>query len=385
MNHWISKLERDLQNRHADHLLRTLTPASADGPTITVNNRTLINLAGNDYLALAQHPALKRAATEAINRDGVGSGASRLVSGTRPEHAALEQRFAKFKHAQSALLFPTGYMANLAVLTTLAGKGDLICCDKLNHASLIDAAHASGAQVRFYPHGNTDKLARLLARHTEGHRFIVSDSVFSMDGDTADLQALCNLAAEHSAITIIDEAHGTGVLGATGSGLCELQNVADRVDVVISTASKALGSLGGIVTAKKVVIDTLINGARSFIYTTAAPPPQVAAIGAALDVIAAEPQRRARLAELSRRVREALNIDGITPIIPVIVGDASAALKLADHLADQGFYAPAIRPPTVAPGSSRVRLTLRADLEVADVDRLINVLHHAPTAPPDTT
>lgn len=377
MNNWLRQLQDDLQSRRAAHLLRALSPATPDGPRITVGGRTLVNLAGNDYLGLAQHPHLKQAAITATEAHGTGSGASRLVSGTSPDHAALEARFARFKHAQSALLFPTGYMANLAVLTTLAREGDLVCVDKLNHASLLDAAHASGATVRVYPHGDCNKLQRLLSRHAggvDGRKFIVTDSVFSMDGDVADLPALCNLAEQYDAVTVIDEAHGTGVLGDSGAGLCELQGVTDRVDVVVSTASKALGGLGGIVTAQKVVIDTLINHARSFIYTTAAPPAQVAAIGAALDVIENEPQRRRRLHNLSRRVREALKLPGQTPVIPVIVGPPEAAVALSQRLHDAGFYAPAIRPPTVAPGSSRVRLSLRADLEDGDVDRLLNVL-----------
>ncbi len=375
MDPWLAELSDDLHHRRGDDLLRSLTEVDTLGRTIRIDNRELINLAGNDYLALARHPHLIDAVTRAAHDHGVGAGASRLITGTTPLHAKVEQRFAAFKHAQAAIICPTGYMANLAAVTALARPGDCICTDKLNHASLIDAARASGATVRVYPHKQHDKLARLLARHHDApRRLIVTDSVFSMDGDCADLSLLCDLADEHDAVLIVDEAHGTGVLGATGAGLCEQQGVVDRVDVVISTASKALGGLGGIVTAKQIVIDTLINHARSLIYTTAAPPTQVAAIGAALDIIRDEPQRRVRLQAMVAKVGHELGIEATTPIIPIVVGEPAAAIDLSQRLRDAGFHAPAIRPPTVAPGSSRVRITLRCDLEDADIDRLINVL-----------
>lgn len=359
-----------LHKRRDDQLLRTLRAAERNGPLIQVDGRELVNLASNDYLGLSQHPRIKEAAIRALETHGVGAGASRLISGHLPLHERVEVRFAQFKHAEAALLFPTGYMANLAAVTALAGENDLVCIDKLNHASLIDAARLSGANVRTFPHLNYDKLTRLLDQHGDRRRrFILTDSVFSMDGDTADLPTLCDIAERLDAILIVDEAHATGVLGESGAGLGELQNVAGRVDVVISTASKALGALGGIVTARQEVIDTLINHARPFIYTTGAMPAQAAAIDAAMDVIRDEPQRRRRVLELAQRVS-----DAPTPIIPIIVGESDAALALSDHLREQGFYAPAIRPPTVAPGAARVRLSLRADLEDAHVEQLIGAL-----------
>lgn len=357
----------------------------------------MVNLAGNDYLALADHPHLKEAATTAIEKYGAGSGASRLVTGHLPLHEQVEKRCARFKHAEAALLTPTGFMANLAVLTTLAGEGDLICMDKLNHASLIDAARASGAAVRVFGHRNYDKLDRLLARFAAHggelqedasrapRAFIVTDSVFSMDGDVADLPVICDLADRRNAIVVVDEAHATGVLGETGSGLCERQGVSERVDVVISTASKALGGLGGIVTARQVVIDTLVNHARSFIYTTAAAPAQVAALDAALDIVRDEPARRQHVLNLAARLRAALAAavlptaksgdDVATPIIPIIVGAPEAALALGAHLGEHGYHAPAIRPPTVPPGAARVRICLRADLDVEDVDNLARLVN----------
>jgi 7-keto-8-aminopelargonate synthetase-like enzyme len=426
MPRWIDELRGDLNRLEEAHLLRRLVVVDrADAPEppgrlIRREGRTLVNFASNDYLGLSDHPKLKQAAIDATARMGTGAGASRLVTGHLSVHADVETRFARFKHAQAALLCPTGYLANLAVLTTLAAPGDLICLDKLCHASLIDAARASGATVRIYPHLNTTKLERLLERdgrpavRTElvqfedretgpvplaappvartPRRFIVTDSVFSMDGDAADLPALCELAARHDAILIVDEAHGTGVLGQTGAGLCEAQGVSDRVDIVISTASKALGGLGGIITARQVVIDSLINHARSFIYTTAVPAAQAATIIAALEVVRDEPWRRRRVLELAQRVRRMLgnakpdtHRDGgadavaagllTTPIIPLITGSPESALALSAHLADQGIHAPAIRPPTVAPSAARVRLSLRADMTDDDIEHLRRALN----------
>lgn len=368
--------------------LRHLRVGTPQGRFIEVDGRRLLNLASNDYLGLSQHPKLIEAAIEATQKHGVGAGASRLLSGTQRVHDELEERFAAFKHAEAALILPTGYTANLAVLTTLAKAGDLIVMDKLVHASLIDAARASAAEVRTFPHLDLDRAEQVLQRHTGGRRFIVTDSIFSMDGDCADLPALCDLADRSDASLILDEAHGTGVLGNDGSGLAEAQGVGERVyasgagGLVISTASKALGGLGGLITANRPVIDLLINKARPFIYSTAMPPAHAATIMAALKMIHDEPQRRhgliARTRHLLGRLSElgwAVPLrDYATPIIPLIVGNEQAALDLADRLKEHGFFAPAIRPPTVAPGSSRVRLSLRSDLTHKDIDRVTNAI-----------
>lgn len=377
------ELEAQLAKLAARSLRRRLRPLPSVGKWAERDGRRLLNLASNDYLGLADHPALKAAAIAAIERFGTGAAASRLVTGHLDPHAEAERRFAALKHAPAALLLPTGYMANLAAITALAGPGDRILLDKLCHASLIDAARLSGAEVRVFPHLNLEKLERLLARpHPGGRTLIVTDSVFSMDGDAADLPRLCDLGERYGAILVVDEAHATGVLGDTGAGLAELQGVTGRVHVTISTASKALGGLGGIVTGSQAVIDTLVNRARPFIYTTAVPPAQAAALMAALDVVRDEPQRRQRLATLCADVRRRLAESGWTlpptavptPILPLIVGDADRALALAAHLESQGILAVAIRPPTVPPGSARVRLSLRCDLEDADVERLLAAL-----------
>ena len=395
MDDWLSQLGRDLQQRESQGLLRSLTTLEPQGCIVTRDGLPLVNLAGNDYLALSSHPHVRQAAIDAIEQYGVGAGASRLVSGHQPTHQNLEQRFAAFKHAEAALLCPTGYMANLAVVTALAARGDTIYLDKLCHASLIDAARGAQATMRTYPHLDVQRLEQLLARPLRdasagdrpARRIIITDSVFSMDGDTADLPALCGLADRYDAILIVDEAHGTGVLGPGGRGLAQSQGVVGRVDVTISTASKALGSLGGLITARRVVIGTIINHARSFIYTTAALPAQAAAINAALDIIEAEPQRRHRLAKLACQIRQAIrqcdrdnsadNHHPPTPIIPIICGRPAAAQHLSDQLAQAGFFAPAIRPPTVPPNTSRVRISLRCDLSDGDMNKLIDVLRCA--------
>lgn len=395
MDGWLQELGQDLADLEAVGLRRHLVPTDGCGRLVRRGGRALVNLCGNDYLALAGHPQLRRAAIDAIAAEGTGAGASRLIGGHTSRHGAVESRFARLKHAEAALLCPTGYMANLAALGALAGRDDAIFLDHLNHASLIDAARATRATVRTYRHRDLLRLRSLLAgaRSAPGRRpthrargrrcFIVTDSVFSMDGDCADLPALCDLADAFDAILIVDEAHATGVLGPTGAGLAELQQVAERVDVVVSTASKALGGLGGVVTARRCVIDTIVNRARSFIYTTGVPPGQAAVLDAAMDVLASEPGRRRRLAELAVALRSRLADIGMAapstgvpevPIIPVVVGTTASALQLAAHLERAGLFVAAIRPPTVARGTARLRISLRADLLDADLDRLVLAL-----------
>jgi 8-amino-7-oxononanoate synthase len=381
-------LAAELEGRRRQSLDRQLRPLPSVGKWIDVGGRRLLNLAGNDYLGLARHPRLVAAAQRALETHGTGSGASRLVAGSLDLHAKVEADFARFKHAEAALLFPTGYMANLGVLQALAqSSDDLIVQNKLNHASLIDAARRTSARVRTYPHRNLQKLERLLADHHQAadpaaRRLVVSDSVFSMDGDTADLPQLCDICERHDAVLVVDEAHATGLLGSSGSGLVEASGMVGRVPVTISTASKALGGLGGVVSGSRPLIDTLINLARTLIYTTASPPAQVAAIGAAVEVVRTEPQRRQRLATLGHRLAEALTQRGwphlvrsiATPIVPLHVGTAEAALSLERRLNDRGLLAVAIRPPTVPPGTARVRLSLRADLSDAELQQIIEAV-----------
>ncbi len=377
-----------------DPAQRSSDPEIADsqalaGPWVLRSGKRLLNAASNDYLGLSLHPRLAQAVSASALREGVGSGASRLVCGHQSAHHALEQKFARFKHAQAALVCPTGASANAAVLGTLPQLGDVVFHDRLNHASLFDATRLGPATLRTFAHRDVAALARKLDRWQrnkapQAYAFVVTDSVFSMDGDHADLPALLACCDRYHATLIVDEAHATGILGPTGAGLAEAQNVADAVPISIATASKALGSLGGIISASHRVIDHLINHARAFIYTTAVPPPQIAGIDAALDVIRDEPERRDRLHRIIHDVREALAdlalLDAVpahgfaSPILPLITGSADAALRLAAGLCDQGVLGVAIRPPTVPPGRARVRLTLRADMTNRDVSLLINAV-----------
>ncbi len=391
MKRWQQNLSTKLKSLQKDNLLRQLKVLSLQGKYIKHQDKIFLNLASNDYLALSEHPSLKQAAIDAIQSHGVGSGASKLVTGHTHLHAETEQKIAQFKHAQAALLLPTGYTANLAAITTLSNKNDLICQDKLNHASLIDATQSSKATVRTYPHNTTEKLEKILSKHANSsttqnnNRIIVTDTIFSMDGDAPDLIALTKLAEKYDAIMIIDEAHATGILGPNGSGLAEHFQLHDKIDITISTASKALGSLGGIITADQTTIDYLTNSARQLIYTTSIPPSQAAAISAAIDVIHHEPQRREHLLAISKQTKDAIQSLGFqtistphwlpaTPIIPILCKTAEQALNLSSHLYKHNIFAPAIRPPTVAPNASRVRITLRSDITQENIDQLILAL-----------
>lgn len=333
----------------------------------------------------------------------MGAGSSRLVDGTTELHERVEARFATFKGAASARIFPTGYSANLAALTALPSPGDLILQDKLNHASLVDAGRLASARrvgrpvtMRAFPHRDAARAGDIGARHLQRDPdaivWLTTDSVFSMDGDLADLGQLAALRASLNklardrggvggACLIVDEAHATGVLGECGAGVDELAG--HVADIAISTAGKALGSLGGVITGPREVVEAIDNFARPFIYSTAVPPTQLACIDAALDVLRDEPGRRRRLQEIIESVRTRLREQGWpvadaatdpTPIVPLITGDVEAAQSLARRLRERGLHAPAIRPPTVARGAARVRLSLHAGLTDGEIDRLLDAL-----------
>ena len=397
---WIQSLRAELDERRAGHLLRELRQVeSPQGPTLVIEGHEYVQFCTNNYLGLATDPEVIEASREATGRFGAGSGASRLVAGSMALHHQLETALAHFKHAEAALVFPTGFMANLAVLTTFAGEDDLIVSDKLNHASLLDAAKFSGAYHRTFPHRKYERAAELLekqevrskkqdekgkdqesGRKSAGRRFLVTDSFFSMDGDLADLPAACAVAASHDALVIVDEAHGTGVLGPRGAGVAELQGVEGRVTLSIGTLSKALGSLGGFVTGPREAIEMLVNAARSFIYTTALPPGCSAAALAALKIVEREPARRQRVMSLAQRVKtelEALGFDcgnSASPVIPVILGEAETAVAAAMFLRQRGIYVPAIRPPTVPPKSARLRISLMTTHTDSQVSQLIDAM-----------
>jgi 8-amino-7-oxononanoate synthase len=345
----------------------------------------LVSFASNDYLGLASHPAVLTAAAEAAIREGFGAGAARLVTGDLPAHRALERDLAIYLGRPSALLFPTGYQANIGVLGALAGPADLIASDALNHASLIDGCRLSRATVAIYAHADADAALAALARPGAfRRRFLITESLFSMDGDVAPLAKLAEAAKINDAVLVVDEAHALGVLGPAGAGLCAQAGV--DPDVLIGTLGKAFGSAGGFVTGSAPLRNYLLNRARTFIFTTALPPPVAAAAGAGLQ-IAAGPEgdlRRARLASNRRRLLASLEPRSILPaaspvgpIIPLILGADARALAIARLLRARGIFVPAIRPPTVPEGTARLRVTLSSEHSDAEIDAVAAALSEA--------
>ena len=358
-------LQAGLDARDRRAIRRRLRPLDGGiGPRVVIDGRSVIQLCSNDYLGLAAHPAVTRAAAEAALQYGAGAGSARLIVGTSAPHAALERDIAELKQTEAAVVLSSGYHANAGVLPILAGAEDVIFSDGLNHASLIDGCRLSRAAVRVYRHADADHLDRLL-RDADGfrHRLIVTETVFGMDGDLAPLADLVALARRHDAWIVVDEAHATGVFGRNGGGLVSQLRLTETVDVQIGTLSKALGSLGGYVAGSAALIDWVVNAARTFIYTTALPPAAVGAARAAIALLTAEPERRDRLWAHATWLREHLTRIGFrlgpsrSPILPVLVGDAEAAVRLGDALLAHGVLAPAIRPPTVPDGTARLRVT----------------------------
>ena len=342
----------------------------------------LVNFCSNDYLGLKDHPEVTRAFTAAAGKYGVGSGASHLVTGHGPEHEALEEELAAFTGREKALVFSTGYMANVGVIDALADQNAFMVSDKLNHASLIDGCRLSGAQARRYRHGDSAHAAELLKAATADTKLVVTDGVFSMDGDVAPLPELARAARESKAWLVVDDAHGLGVLGATGRGCCEhFELSADDLPVLVGTFGKAFGTFGAFVAGDADLVDYLLQKSRTYVYTTALPPAVAAATRAALRVSQRETWRREKACALARRFRRGLAGDAVsspdTTIVPVIVGEAARALELSAELERRGFLVTAIRPPTVPPGTARLRVTLSAAHEEAQVDALSNALAQA--------
>ena len=361
-------LAQELQNLAVRDLRRRLTEVEEvlPGGKVRVGGRVLLNLSSNDYLGLSQDPCLISAAQKAAARWGVGAGASRLVAGHLALHREVEDKLAVFKGTEAAVIFSTGYMANLGAIGALVGPGDTVFCDRLNHASIYDGIKLAGANLARFPHGDLGRLENLLQKAGPGRRLIVTDTVFSVDGDLAPLKDLVDLKERHGAVLMVDEAHATGVLGPKGAGLAEELVLTPRVEVHMGTFSKALGSLGGYVAGDRRLIDYLHNRARSFIYSTALPPPVLGAIGAALDLVSQEPERRQYLLEEAKIFRETLAQAGFdllgseTQIVPVLVGENARTLEVAARLRERGLMAVAFRPPTVTPGRARVRFSLSA-------------------------
>ncbi len=374
-----------LQKLQDQHLLRQLrTIASATGPTVTLDGQTVILLSSNNYLGLATHPAVVEAAVEATRHYGAGSGASRLVCGSLTPHEELETALARFKGTEAALTFAAGYLANISALPALIGKDGLILADRLCHASLIDGCRLSGATFRIYHHRDMNHLEQLLARRSSSNpTLIVTDGIFSMDGDIAPLRDMALLAERYGAAVYVDDAHGTGILGETGRGTLEHCHVESRVPYHMGTLSKAIGSVGGYLTGSAEFIAYLVNTCRAFTYTTAPTPGSAAAATAALRIIRQEPERRARLWRNRDRLAQGLRDLGFrlasseSPILPIIVGDPDRAMNFARTLLTLGVYAPAIRPPTVPASTSRIRLTITADHTDEHIDQALAALAQA--------
>jgi len=340
----------------------------ATGPYLVVGGREYLNLASNDYLGLTRHPRVVAAALEAVQRFGTGAGASRLITGHLQIHAELEEALAGFKRTEAALVFSSGYLANLGVVTALVGPGDCVVADRLSHASLIDACRLSRATFRVYPHGDIHRLRALLARCQGAPRtMVVTEGVFSMDGDIAPIPALWALCRERGAWLLVDDAHGTGVLGDSGRGVLEHFGMSPQEGLIqVGTLSKALASLGGFVAGSATLVDYLRNKARPFLYTTTLPPASAAAAAAAIEVLRKESSWRARLWANARLWTEGLLRLGLpltsseTPIVPILLGDTARTMAVAQAMRAAGLFAPGIRPPTVPEGAARIRTTVMA-------------------------
>jgi 8-amino-7-oxononanoate synthase len=385
-------MEAELRRLRDASMLRVLTPRQMDGVELIEGERRLVNFGSNDYLGIAMDASRvgsgdgNRAGRGGAGAEGQvprgGAAASPLVCGYGSWHERLCCRLAALERTEAAVLFPTGFAACSGTITALAGAGDLILSDALNHASLIDGCRLSKAERFIYPHCDVAAVSSLLAAHRAKYRrvFLVTDAVFSMDGTRAPVVDLVRLCEQHDAVLVVDEAHATGVLGTAGGGLCEEMGVSEQVPVRIGTMSKALGGHGGFVAARRVVIDYLIQRARSLIFSTAAPPMTVAAVLDALDVVSAEPERRTRLRELGDWLRERLRGDGWrvigegTPIVPVITGTPERTLALSQRLREAGFFVPPVRPPTVPPGQGRLRISLTAAHRHQHVEALADAL-----------
>jgi len=385
------ELEQRLDAVHEQGLHRELRRVdSAQGPHLEIGGRTFINFSSNDYLGLATHPALKKAAMKAVERFGAGSGASRLICGSLAPHHELEAALAEFKGAEEALSFSAGYAAALGTICALLGKGDVVVMDKLVHACIVDAARLCGAKLRVFAHNDLNDLEDILKWADRANRqsaianrqsrtLIVTESVFSMDGDRAPLREMVELKERYGAWLMVDEAHATGILGAMGRGLAEELGVSDRIEIQMGTLGKALGASGGFICGSRALIDLLVNRARSFIFSTAPVPAAAAAASAGIHLVQSsvgEERRRLlwqRVQEIRSTLDPRLSTSG-SAIFPIIIGDEARAVALAADLRERGLFIPAIRYPTVARGQARLRLTVTAAHTADDIAQLTSAL-----------
>jgi glycine C-acetyltransferase/8-amino-7-oxononanoate synthase len=367
-------LQQRLDELESDGLRRRLR--LIDGPQgaqVTLDGRAVLLLCSNNYLGLADHPRLRHAAAEAALSLGTSAGASRLISGSMSIHAELESGLADFEGTEAALLFGSGYLANSGTIAALARRGEVVFSDELNHASIIDGCRLAGAETFVYRHTDTEHLDWGLRQAAGRAALIVTDGVFSMDGDIAPLTKLAEISRRHGCRLLVDEAHATGSIGPGGRGSVAAAGLTGEVDVIVGTLGKALGGYGAYVCGSAAMVDFLINSARPFIFSTAPPPPSVAAAQAALELLAESPNLVERLRENAAALREGLRSEGLEPIgsetqiVPLVVGEADDAMALCERLLAEGVFAQAIRPPTVPPGTCRLRLTTMATHRIADL------------------
>ena len=369
----------------AKHLTRRLLPLdSGTGPVVRLGGRDVLLFASNDYLGLAHHPEVVEAAVHATQTYGAGAGAARLISGSLPPHQQLEHALAQFKGSEAALTFGSGYLANIGAIPALIGGGGLILADRLCHASLIDGCRLSGADVRIYRHNDMAHLSTLLGKRRQGRRtLIVTDGVFSMDGDLAPLPELATLAETYEADLYVDDAHGTGVMGSHGRGTVEHFGLEGRIPLQMGTLGKALGSSGAFIAGTNHSVQYLLHRCRSFMFATAPTPGSAAAAAAALHIVQREPERRRRLWENREHLFTGLHRLGfalaptLSPIMPVVIGRAETAVRFSEQLLANDIFAPAVRPPTVPAETSRIRVTVTSEHTSSHIDRALAAFERA--------
>jgi glycine C-acetyltransferase/8-amino-7-oxononanoate synthase len=361
----------ELRLRGLERRLRVIS--GPQGPRVLLDGRPVLLLCSNNYLGLADHPRVRQAAAEAAMRWGAGAGASRLVSGNMKLHRRLEQRLAEFKGYPATLMFGSGYLANTGTIAAIARRDEVVFSDELNHASIIDGCRLASAETFIYRHGDLEHLAWGLREAAGRGSLIVTDGVFSMDGDLAPLEGLLSLAQRHDCRLLVDEAHATGTIGPGGRGSVAAAGLTGDVDIIVGTLGKALGGYGAYVCAREEIVSYLVNSARPFIFSTASPPPVVAAAMAALELLESHPHRVERLADNAAVLRDALAGEGFdvdlegTHIVPLIVGDAQLTMELCERVLERGVFAQGIRPPTVPDGTSRLRLAVMATHREAEL------------------
>jgi 8-amino-7-oxononanoate synthase len=373
-------ISKELRRIKEAGLYRSLRRVEGDqGPTLLLDGREVINFSSNNYLGLANHPALCEAAKEAIDRYGCGSAASRLISGNMALHEELESKIAELKGTEAALVFNSGFQANTGILATLVGEGDVILSDSLNHASIIDGCRLSRARISVYGHCDMNQLEGRLQEAADGRKLIVTESLFSMDGDEAPLMDIVSLAEKHGAMVMVDEAHATGVYEPNGAGLAAKLGLGDRVLIQMGTMGKALGGFGAYVAGSRALRELLINRCRSFIFTTALPPAVMAMGIAAIDLVKREPERRQALRSNCEQLKTGLTKLGYSignshsQILPLMIGDATQCMQLSEAVLQRGVFAQGIRPPTVPPGTSRLRVTVMATHRREHIEQALKV------------